>query len=155
MQLHEHAHAGGAWHESSSDHGWTTHRRLFLRFGRLLLPALWALTSWESSISTWHVGINKSGEHWRHLQTCCQNFFHGAPGPAFDSVTADPSALAPRRGDVIPVSVTLDTQHQRQSLPTRAKAGIRRWFTPGIVGDSSAGAVNHPWTLGVTQHVLS
>lgn len=109
----------------------------------------------------WHVGINKSGEHWRHLQTCCQNFFHGAPGPACDSVTVDPSALAPRRGDVIPVSVTLDTQHQRHSLPTRAKAGIRRWFTPservnpGIVGDSGLGAVNHPQTLGVTQRVLS
>lgn len=77
-------------------------------------PALWSpaaacsLGVYESepAISMWHVGINKSGGHWRHLQTCCQNFFHAAPGPACDSVTVDPSALAPRRGDVIPVSVT-------------------------------------------------
>lgn len=87
-------------------------------------------------------GINRSGEHHRHLQTCCQDFFLGTPRPACDSVTVDPSARAPRRGDVIPVSLTLDVQHQRHSLPTGAKAGIRRQFipcervSPGIVRGS-------------------
>lgn len=52
--------------------------------------------------------ININGEHSRHLQTCCQNFFHGAPRPTCDNVTVNTSALVPRRDDVIPIC-DLDT----------------------------------------------
>lgn len=90
MQLAARPHADGARCGSRPDDGRTTHHLT-------LHNSLGACNS-QPAISMRHVGINTSGEHWRHLQTCCQNFFHGAVGPACDTVTVDLSALAPRRG---------------------------------------------------------